>query len=118
MEVDQAERHELRYLIDKEVSMLLQHVSDSPAKIYSFEEWTRFLHLLGIRSGHEVGKDQANGETVGNGALQKQNPQNEEIWSWLGEESPLFSSKTETEWLLQRLSRRLEDDLGRQRNPL
>lgn len=117
-EEDQAERKELRYLISKEISMLLGHVSDSPAKTYSFEEWTRFLHLLGIRSGHEVGKDQANGETTENGALQKQNPQNGKTWSWLGDESPLFSSKTETEWLLQRLSRRLEEDLGRQRSQL
>ena len=113
-EEDQAERKELRCLIAKEISMLLGHVSDSPAKTYSFEEWTRFLHLLGIRSGHEVGKDQSNIETSENG--EKQNPQNEETWSWLGDESPLFSSKTETEWLLHRLSQRLEDDLGRQRN--
>jgi potassium channel subfamily K, other eukaryote len=115
---DQAERQELRYLIAKEISMLLGHMSDSPVKTYSFEEWTRFLHLLGIRSGHEVGKDQANGEAAENGALQKQIPQNDETWSWLGDESPLFSSMTETEWLLHRLSRRLEGDLGRQRNRL
>ena len=78
---DQAERQELRYLIAKEISMFLGHVSDSPVKTYSFEEWTRFLHLLGIRSGHELGKDQANGETVENGALQKQIPHYEETWS-------------------------------------
>ena len=114
-EIDQAGRKELRYLIAKEISMLLGRVSDSPAKKYSFEEWTRFLHLLGIRSGHEVGKGRPNGKTAENGPL-KQNSQNEETWSWLGDESPLFSSKTETEWLLLRLSRRLEKDLARQRN--
>jgi potassium channel subfamily K, other eukaryote len=113
---DHDERKELRYLIAKEISMLLGHVSDSPAKMYSFEEWTRFLHLLGIRSGHEVGNDQTKGETAENGAVEKQNAPDYENWSWLGDESPLFSNKTETEWLLQRLSRRLEDDLGRQRS--
>jgi hypothetical protein len=76
----------------------------------------RFLHLLGIRSGHEVGNDQTKGETTENGAVEKQNAPDYENWSWLGDESPLFSNKTETEWLLQRLSRRLEDDLGRQRS--
>ncbi len=117
-DADHVERHEMRYLIAKEISMLLEHVSDSPAKMYSFEEWTRFLHLLGIRSGHEVGNDPPNGGTAENSTQVKENPQNSETWSWLGDESPLFSSQTETEWLLRRLSRRLEDALGRQRNHL
>jgi potassium channel subfamily K, other eukaryote len=112
---DHDERRELRYLIAKEIGMLLGHVSDSPAKIYSFEEWTRFLHLLGIRGGYGVGNDQTDREIAENGAVGKTNGPDYEKWSWLGDESPLFSNKTETEWLLQRLSRRLEEDLGRQR---
>jgi potassium channel subfamily K len=117
-DADHTERHEMRYLIAKEISMLLEHISDSPPKMYSFEEWTRFLHLLGIRSGHEVGNEPSNSETAENGASGSEDPQNEETWSWLGDESPLFSNKTETEWLLQRLSKRLETDFESQRSKL
>jgi hypothetical protein len=36
-------------------------------------------------------------------------------WSWLGEESPLYGSKTESEWILEKLCARLEEDLRRNR---
>ena len=36
-------------------------------------------------------------------------------WSWLSNESPLMSSKSETEWVLERLSAALERELNRQR---
>lgn len=36
-------------------------------------------------------------------------------WTWLSNESPLMSSKTEAEWILDRLSSALERDLDRRR---
>jgi potassium channel subfamily K len=36
-------------------------------------------------------------------------------WSWLSEESPLMSRKTESEWILERLSATLVRELNRQR---
>ena len=36
-------------------------------------------------------------------------------WSWLSNESPLMSSKSEPEWILERLSAALERELNRQR---
>lgn len=36
-------------------------------------------------------------------------------WSWLSNKSPLMSAKTETEWILDRLSAALERELNRQR---
>jgi potassium channel subfamily K, other eukaryote len=36
-------------------------------------------------------------------------------WSWLSSKSPLLGSKTETEWILERLSAALERELNRQR---
>ncbi|CAK3782125.1 related to potassium channel [Lecanosticta acicola] len=36
-------------------------------------------------------------------------------WSWLSEESPLMSTKTESEWILERLSMALVRELNRQR---
>jgi potassium channel subfamily K, other eukaryote len=81
---DHDERKELRYLIAKEISMLLGHLSDSLAKTCSFEYWTRFLHLLGIRSDHEVSNEKFNGEIAGNGLEEKKSALEYESWSWLG----------------------------------
>ncbi len=36
-------------------------------------------------------------------------------WSWLSQESPLMSQKSEAEWILERLSAALERELNRQR---
>jgi potassium channel subfamily K len=36
-------------------------------------------------------------------------------WSWLSDQSPLMSSQSEAEWILERLSRALERELERQR---
>ena len=36
-------------------------------------------------------------------------------WSWLSDESPLMSTKSEAEWILERLSAALERELNRQR---
>lgn len=36
-------------------------------------------------------------------------------WSWLSNESPLMGTKTESEWILERLSAALERELNRQR---
>jgi hypothetical protein len=36
-------------------------------------------------------------------------------WSWLSSQSPLMSSKSEAEWILDRLSAALERELDRQR---
>ncbi|KAK3674267.1 hypothetical protein LTR78_005736 [Recurvomyces mirabilis] len=36
-------------------------------------------------------------------------------WSWLSSKSPLMGTKTETEWILERLSAALERELNRQR---
>jgi len=35
-------------LIAKEISNLLGHISDSPSKTYTFEEWNRYLQLVGV----------------------------------------------------------------------
>ena len=43
------------------------------------------------------------------------NPSHLQDWSWLSNESPLMSNKSEAEWILERLSAALERELNRQR---
>jgi potassium channel subfamily K len=90
---------ERAFLIAKEIRGLLQDVG-SGDKRYSFEEWARFLKLLGYRHVLDEGDDEAN---EGKGKARQ--------WSWLRDDGPLFGKKSETEWILERLSRQLEDAL-------
>ena len=45
----------------------------------------------------------------------KLEPRFDHHWSWLSDESPLMSSKSEAEWILERLSAALERELNRRR---
>jgi potassium channel subfamily K len=99
---DHEEAVELRqFLIAKEIRGLLDDVSVSPPRTYTFEEWARFLKLLGVKHRE---KDLIGGSQNGNEV-------DENGWSWLQDDGPLFGTQTETEWLLQKLSKRLEDSL-------
>jgi len=72
--------------------LLLPRVSDSNSRKYSYEEWTKYIHLL----NHDA--DRKNHVATAS-------------WSWLDDESPLFRGKNETAWIVERLSRRLEEEL-------
>jgi hypothetical protein len=90
---------ERAFLIAKEIRGLLQDVG-SGDKRYSFEEWARFLKLLGYRHVLDEGDDEA-----------KEGKGKSRQWSWLRDDGPLFGKKSETEWVLDMLSRQLEDAL-------
>lgn len=72
-----------------EIRTLTKDMTSKPPRNYSFEEWVRFLGLLGI-----VWKEG-------------------DMWSWLDEKGPLASSLSETEWLLDKMCQRLEANLER-----
>ncbi|RPB05500.1 hypothetical protein L873DRAFT_1663127 [Choiromyces venosus 120613-1] len=90
-EEEEAERNKLLKIIAVEIRTLTGHMTSGSPRKYSFEEWVRFLELLGIAWREGEGDD----------------------WSWLDEEGPLASSLSETEWLLEKMCRRLEGDAER-----
>lgn len=81
----EASRHDLASRIAGEISSLSMEISHKPAKQYSWEEWKRFLNLL----GHE---DKETSE-----------------WRWLSDHGPLLSGVSETEWILGKLCERLQE---------
>ncbi|CUS14946.1 unnamed protein product [Tuber aestivum] len=83
----QEEKEPLPKQLAAEIHMLTKHMTSKPPKKYSFEEWVRFLRLLGIEW-------KAGGE-----------------WSWLDQDGPLASSLSETEWLLEKMCQRLEGNI-------
>jgi potassium channel subfamily K len=75
------------YLLAKEIRALFEDMTDSTKK-YSYEEWARFLKLLGIRHRpDDVAK------AVDSGV--PQDPELKSEWSWLRDDGPLFGKKSE-----------------------
>jgi potassium channel subfamily K len=92
------------YLLAKEIRTLFEHTADSRKK-YSYEEWARYLKLLGIRHRPTdvAGTVDGNSEQR-NGDLKSE-------WGWLRDDGPLFNKKSEPEWVLERLTKQLVDNL-------
>jgi len=94
-EDDQMNHQDLLYHLAREIRELLPKISDS--RKYTYEEWTRYIHLL----NHDASK-KSHISTAS--------------WSWIDDSSPLFRGKNETEWILERLSIRLEEELKKDTN--
>ncbi|KAF3910309.1 hypothetical protein ABW21_db0207198 [Orbilia brochopaga] len=91
--------HELAYSVQK----LLPDLIIRPPKKYPYDEWQDYLRLLNTPGPWD------NGERLEIPEEGEKSPQGET--DWLGEQSPLMSQQSETEWLLTRLCGRLEECL-------
>ena len=92
------------YLLAKEIRALFEDISDS-GKQYSYEEWARYLKLLGIR--HRP----ADVAGAVDADAKRRNPDVTAEWDWLRDDGPLFGKKSEPEWVLDRLTQQLEENL-------
>lgn len=84
-----SQQHKIGKMIAREIVKLAKDIGAKPPRKYDWEEWKRFLELLG-----EMGD--------GNGDVE---------WKWIGDDGMLFSGVTETEYLLGKLCERLEQVL-------
>ncbi|KAL7273724.1 Potassium channel [Rhizina undulata] len=82
MEENKLGSHRFLAKLAREIKTIAGHLGDAPPRIYGFEEWTRYIRLLG----------------------------EEKEWSWLSERGPMLSGMTETGWLLERLCKKLEEE--------
>ncbi|KAG5653097.1 hypothetical protein H0H81_002322 [Sphagnurus paluster] len=78
--------------IAQEIKSLAKDVGKEPPKIYGWDDWVRWLDLLGIKDESESGAPKDREKTD---------------LTWLGDSGPLFSKATETEWILDKLCSRL-----------
>ena len=117
------DEHHYRYLLIKEIRNVYEHLNAEPPRKYTFEEWAYYLKLLGedeaspefhrkapwnVETTDHRDPDMGTaGEKDGNEAVRQ--------WSWMGNRSPLMGEKEEAEWLLERLTLTLEEDLNQQR---
>ncbi|KAK1984147.1 LOW QUALITY PROTEIN: ion channel protein [Colletotrichum cereale] len=110
------------------VSEIAAHAKEKPARRYTFAEWAWYLKL--------IGEDESSAEThrkphphvhakkrCGNNNSNKRKKDNadrgdedlgcpdEDKWSWVGPQSPLMGSQEESEWILEKLIEKLQDEL-------
>ena len=68
-------------------------------KRYTYEEWVEFTRLIRLTTPERLDRDL--GTTISNtGTLNEEGLVN---WDWIGDDSPMMSGVTESEWLLDRL---------------
>ena len=105
------------YIIARAAQKVMEHVDERPPRKYTYTEWAWLLKLLGEdeadESGHRrVGLSTGKGIEVGLPPWQGKH----QMWSWMGQESPLMDLKhgSEPKWVLIRLLMVLEHNAKKQ----
>jgi potassium channel subfamily K len=111
--------HHYHHLLVRELRNMQRQVNINPSRKFEYSEWAYYLRLIGqdescsdyhrfiLLSDNESIRDDgpmAPRATSLDGRLGG--------WSWIGEKSPLFGDKEESEWLLEALSEKLEWELN------
>lgn len=83
--------------IAKEISKVAKDIGKKPPKKHEWDEWMMWLDLLDMGDSSKLG------------ATGKPSSKEDIDWTWLGDDGPLLSNVTETEWVLRKLCQRLEE---------
>ena len=130
------DRGEYRVILIDEITRVLHHLKSQPPRKYSYQEWVWYLKLIGEDESsaetHRKAVPHVHGKRPPNGHHgHRKDSQNEESsssekevldetkeedrtkqqWSWIGSRSPLMGSQEEAEWILEKLTKRLGDEL-------
>ena len=88
------------HILMREMQNVVQHFDAQPPRKYSFEEWTWFLKLIYEDESQTQGHRHPWEQDVDIGGPLREDNQK---WSWLGQESPLMSMEDEPKFVLTRL---------------
>ncbi|KAJ0161836.1 Outward-rectifier potassium channel TOK1 [Colletotrichum tanaceti] len=119
-------RANFHFLLISEIAAVRQHAKEKPARRYTYAEWAWYLKLIGEDESSstthrkarphihsrtkETEKETENGERSNESTRQGEYP-DEDKWSWVGPQSPLMGSQEECEWILEKLTDKLRDEL-------
>ena len=113
--------HEYHYLLVQEFRNVMKHMNESPPRKYTYDEWEWFLKLIGEDESNSAFHRQAPVKVKSDhnkkpDVQQTTNGDNNQVrqWSWIGSRSPLMGETEEAEWVLERLSMTLENELKKQ----
>ncbi|KAI1129388.1 hypothetical protein F5Y10DRAFT_238503 [Nemania abortiva] len=109
-------RAEYRLLLIDEIRRVSQHLQHSPPREYTYQEWAWYLRLIGEDesdvSTHRKPLKKPMNEAHGTAApVNDQEKSDKPKWSWVGHRSPLMDTRDEAEWILDKLSRKLRQEL-------
>lgn len=105
------------FLLVKEIRAVLRDSQMESKKTYTYDEWAYFLKLLGIDEDNDEmhtkrynrpKRDSDPGVQVGRVFDHDGKPVE---WSWLSLRSPLLSQKSEPEWILDRLLKKMSSEM-------
>ncbi|KAI9833133.1 MAG: Potassium channel [Thelocarpon superellum] len=83
--------HDIARRLPLAIRRVADQLNDDPPRRYSYEEWAEYTRLIRFSSEtkSEVARDEESEGLIN--------------WDWIGDDSPLMSSSSETEWILDRL---------------
>lgn len=102
----------------EEIGRVIQHLKSKPPRKYTFTEWAWYLRLVGEDEGDA--EKHSTPRHIHRTLYKKQPPPppeekrkdgDDDSWSWVGKKSPLMGSMEEAEWILERLTGRLTEEL-------
>lgn len=119
--------HRYHFLLIKELRNVMKHIKESPPRKYTYDEWVWLLKLMGEDESSNISHRKPPAEVKAANNPTKKDFHSAELqqgqtndkdgrklpWSWLGTRSPLMGEAEEAEWVLERLSARLEERLLR-----
>ncbi|TDZ25442.1 Outward-rectifier potassium channel TOK1 [Colletotrichum sidae] len=116
-----ASRAEYHYLLISEIAAVRQHAKQKPPRRYSFAEWAWYLKLIGEDESssathrkarpHIHSKKKKRRGKKGKYSEEEVECPDEDKWSWVGSQSPLMGSLEECEWIVEKLTEKLRDEL-------
>ncbi|KAI5921658.1 hypothetical protein F4810DRAFT_712276 [Camillea tinctor] len=92
IEEDGLNEHHLARQLAIAIRSVAHDLRADPPKQYSYAEWAHFTKLIRFSSG--AGRDAVEIREEEEGLVE---------WDWIGEDSPMLSDSTESEWVLDRL---------------
>ncbi|TRX94329.1 hypothetical protein FHL15_004796 [Xylaria flabelliformis] len=112
-------RAEYRLVLIDEIRRISKHLQHSPPRKYTYQEWAWFLRLIGedesdasthrrpLKKSKLADDAKDPRQPGGDGDKVDEKPK----WSWVGHRSPLMDTREEAEWILDKLSQRLREEL-------
>ncbi|KAK3692495.1 hypothetical protein B0T22DRAFT_373978 [Podospora appendiculata] len=95
----------------EEIGRVTRHLKAHPPRKYTFQEWAWYLSLVGEDENDADRHHKAHAHR--RGEKEKHTENRDGKWSWVGSRSPLMSSQEEAEWILDKLTIKLERELKR-----
>ncbi|KAF9876304.1 potassium channel [Colletotrichum karsti] len=115
-------RADYHFLLISEIAAVRQHAKQKPPRRYPFAEWAWYLKLIGedesSSATHRKARPHIHSKKKKRRNRRRKHDEDddaecpdEDKWSWVGSQSPLMGSLEESEWILEKLTEKLRDEL-------